>query len=369
LSVLVILSALGDVALFAVVLAKLYRSRERGGASLRMRLFGALAAAILLGALAAGVYAVAVDVETLGWLPRLVSLAPKAFVLGSALLAVAAAGAALAGRRLARSVEQLADAAVRIAEGERRARLPASREPETRRIARALGALRREADGRPLSPAVLRDAWHDLKTPLAAIRASVEVLEDGALEDAHASRRFVANVGRAAADLDRMLSDLVTLARLETAAISAEGSAVVSELVADALDRVAPLATARGVALDADLPARLDADHLRCDAAALSRAIGNLLENAVDATPGGHVRLSLAREPSGGLSLDVVNEPASVPRGLRGRLFERSATAGKRGGTGLGLAIARAAVEAHGGRMRFVEMGPPRVRVRIELPG
>jgi signal transduction histidine kinase len=56
-----------------------------------------------------------------------------------------------------------------------------------------------------------------------------------------------------------------------------------------------------------------------------------------------------------------------VAREVRERLFQR-APSGKKNGTGLGLAIARAAVEAHGGRVRFLEMGPPRVTVRIELP-
>jgi signal transduction histidine kinase len=58
---------------------------------------------------------------------------------------------------------------------------------------------------------------------------------------------------------------------------------------------------------------------------------------------------------------------------VRRHLFERAATgshdvAGKRKGSGLGLAIARAAIEAHGGRVSFVELGPPRVRVRVQLP-
>jgi signal transduction histidine kinase len=57
-----------------------------------------------------------------------------------------------------------------------------------------------------------------------------------------------------------------------------------------------------------------------------------------------------------------------VADGVRRHLFERAVTSDGHKGSGLGLAIARAAVEAHGGRVRFVELGPPRVRVRIELP-
>ena len=65
--------------------------------------------------------------------------------------------------------------------------------------------------------------------------------------------------------------------------------------------------------------------------------------------------------------VDVENEPSSVPAEVRARPFERT-HAPRGAGSGLGLAIVRAAVEAHGGRVRFVELGPPRVVVRMELP-
>jgi hypothetical protein len=157
------IAAVFDVSLVALVGARLWRSRHRG-ASLRMRLFAALAAAVLLGALATGLYAVAEDGSSLGFAARLLSVAPKAFVLASVLLAVAAAGAALAGRRLARSVERLADAAARIADGERSACLPSAGDGDARRITRALATLRREVESRPYAAAFLR-AWRRRRSP------------------------------------------------------------------------------------------------------------------------------------------------------------------------------------------------------------
>lgn len=65
----------------------------------------------------------------------------------------------------------------------------------------------------------------------------------------------------------------------------------------------------------------------------------------------------------GAVTVDVINEPAEIPRAMRRHLFSRVPTRG----SGLGLAIAKAAVEANGGRIRFLDLGPPRVRVRIEL--
>lgn len=341
--------------------------------STRVHLFAALAASVLLGALVTGLYAVALDARTIGFQPRLTSVAPKAFVLASGLLLVAAAGAALAGRRLARPAEQLAEAARRIAEGEPWTPMPRTSNGEARRITRALVSLRSEVASRPYAAAFLRDAWHDLKTPLAAIRATLEVLEDGAVDDPVAARRFLSNLSRAASDLDHKLGDLVTLARLETASLEpGDSSASLADLIGQALEQVAPLAAARGVAVH-EMSGEAT-PRVRCDASAIGRALSNLLENAVDATPGGGagaVSVSVDARGKDAVYVDVVNEPACVPREVRGHLFERAVTARRAGsgpGTGLGLAIARAAVEAHGGRVTFVEMGPPRVRVRVELP-
>lgn len=342
--------------------------------STRFRLFAALAASVLLGAFVTGLYAVALDARTIGFVPRLASVAPKALVLASGLLLVAAAGAALAGRLLARPAEELAEAAGRIAEGQPWAPMPRTRNGEALRIARALVTLRSEVASRPYAAAFLRDAWHDLKTPLAAIRATLEVLEDGAVDDPVAARRFLSNLQRAAGDLDRKLGDLVTLARLETASLD-ERSASLADVIGQALEQVTPLAAARGVALRGFREVGGEAtSRVRCDASAIGRALSNLLENAVDATPGGGaggVSVSVDARGKEAIFVDVVNEPACVPREMRGHLFERAITVRRTGsgrGTGLGLAIARAAVEAHGGRVTFVEMGPPRVRVRVELP-
>ena len=315
-----------------------------------------------------GLYAVAVEARTLGFVPRLCSVAPKALVLACGLLAVAAAGAALVGRRLARPVEELAVAAGRIAEGQRWAPMPRTSNGEARSIARALVVAPERGGHRPYAAAFLRDAWHDLKTPLAAIRATLEVLEDGALDDPAAARRFVANLSRAADELDRKLGDLVTLARLETASLDVVEAASLQEVITRAVEQVAPLAAARGVTVRERARESASDARVRCDGLAIGRALSNLLENAVDATPGGEVSVSVDVNAREAVFVDVVNEPAAVAREMRDHLFERAATGGKSSGTGLGLAIVRAAVEAHGGRVSFVELGPPRVRVRLELP-
>src|SRR5262249_28068008 len=156
----------------------------------------------------------------------------------------------------------------------------------------------------------LRDAWHDLKTPVAAIRATIEVLEDGALDDPAAARAFLANLRRSTDSLERSLADLVTLARFETAAIARGEEATMSAMIARAIADVEPLARAKGVALHArgaTLATRAARDQLRCDPAALSRALGNLLENAVDASPGGAVEIAIDDRARDAIVVDVAN--------------------------------------------------------------
>ncbi len=134
------------------------------------------------------------------------------------------------------------------------------------------------------------------------------------------------------------------------------------------MEQVRPLAEARGVTLQLVIDTTKGSlSKLRCDPAALARGLGNFLENAVQASPGGEVTLR-AEGAHGGIRIEVDNEPGEVPQEIRARLFERAATSRHGEGSGLGLAIARAAIEAHGGRVRFRELGPPRVVVEIELP-
>lgn len=340
--------------------------------SLRLRIFLALAAATLCGALATGLYAVFADVDTLGFTARLTKVAPKAFALAALLLPAAALAAAYVGGRLARPIEDLTEAATRIAEGNRSTRLPRGEGEEMRRLARALVSMRRELEGKPYAAAFLRDAWHDLKTPVAALQATLEVLDDDAFDDRVAARAFLANLRRSTDQLERTLADLVTLARFETGSLRPDEPASMRELVSEAVERIEPLAEATRVTVSAGA-ASVDApgaptDRVRCDPSAIGRALANLLENAVSATPGGNVEIAVDVGGRDTIVVDVVNEPALVPHDARGRLFERAPKSRAGRSSGLGLAMVRAAVEAHGGTIRFIEMGPPRVRVRLELP-
>ena len=245
-----------------------------------------------------------------------------------------------------------------------------------RRLAKALVSMRRELDAKPYAAAFLRDAWHDLKTPVAALQATLEVLDDDAFDDPVAARRFLGNLRRSTDQLERALGDLVTLARFETASLRPDEPASMHDLVHDAVERSLPLAEATNVKLSAvpvpsSSPSRHEpggaSDRLRCDPSAIGRALANLLDNAVGAVPGGTVEIAVDAGQRDVIVVDVTNVGA-VPHEARRHLFERTPKSRVGRSSGLGLAMARAAIEAHGGTIRFVELGPPRVHVRLELP-
>lgn len=377
-TVALIVAAIIDIVLLLVVGERIRRAR-REGYSLRLVLFGALAVAALAGAFVTGVYVVSEEAARAGLVPLsalLTRIAPKAFLVGSVLLALSAAAAAEVGRRLARSLEELTEAASRIAGGEPVLRLPGGWSREGRQLARALATLRRELEGRPYAAAFLRDAWHDLKTPAAALKATIEILEDGAIDDPVAARRFAANLRRSSEQLERTLDDLVTLARFETATLAPDRSTPVGVILEEACDAVRPLADARSVTLGVHLgdEPRDALGSMRCDPSALVRALTNLLENAILAAPAAgasptpaEVSVKAWHEPRA-VIIEIANSPAEIASSMRAKLFERAATSRKGSGSGLGLAIARAAIEVHGGRIDFVEFGPPQVVVRVELP-
>jgi two-component system sensor histidine kinase CreC len=332
--------------------------------SLRLRLFLALTGAAFVGALATGLYAVLVEPAAIGFVARALSVAPKATLLALGMVPPLLFAARALGNSLARPVEELSDAALRVAQGES-LEARGFRGVEARRIGLALASLHREVERQPRAAAGLRDACHDLKNPLAALRASLEILEEGGLSTEEAAR-FLSHASRATREIERQLDARFTLARFESAALRPAASVPMRGIVEDAVLEARPFADAHGVRLETallDRPAR--GHRVLCDRSALQRALSNLVHNACSATPHGSVRVVCDDRAPESVVVDVVNEPAQIPRQTREDLFSRGAS---RRSTGLGLAIARAAVEAHGGKLTFVEWGPPRVRVRLELP-
>lgn len=291
----------------------------------------------------------------------LADFAPTVLVISVTLGAAAALAAAVIGRAIARPIEGLTAFAERVSEGERTALPPAPHGREVQRLTAAIDSMRRELEGRPFLETFAADLSHELKNPVAAVRASAEVLDEGAIDEPEEARRFVARIREATARIEALLGEILSLARIEARGIEEAAEVDVGRLARSTTEA----ARDRGalVELSSDPDTRV-----RGQSAWLSRAIDNLVENAIVHGPAaGPVRVTIRRE---GARVQVsVTSRGAVAKHVQQRLFRRFVTTrGAAGGTGLGLAIVRAVAESHGGKAELLRAGPPEVEFRLTLP-
>jgi signal transduction histidine kinase len=241
------------------------------------------------------------------------------------------------------------------------ARLEASRERE-----RALEGSRRELV-----------AWvsHDLRTPLAGIRAMAEALEDGVVQDTETVDRYHSGLRREADRLSVMVDDLFELSKINASALSLSLQEIsLADLVSDAVASASPVAAAKGVRLIGgtadDLPA------VEGSVPELGRVLRNLLSNAIRHTPADGVVSVMAGADERSAFVEVSDACGGIPAEDLPRVFEvafrgtAARTPGVDGGAGLGLAIARGLVEAHHGEITIHNEGPGcRVLVRLPVGG
>jgi two-component system, OmpR family, phosphate regulon sensor histidine kinase PhoR len=196
------------------------------------------------------------------------------------------------------------------------------------------------------------NASHELKTPVAAVRALAETLLTALPDDPEAGRQFAERIAREAERLDVLARDLLDLSRVERGTLDVEPVDLVG-LVKEVLGGYEDLATERRVRLRSEL----QQVSMRGDRAQLGLLLSNLLDNALRHTPAkGTVCVRLDAAESRAL-LQVADTGEGIPARELPRVFERfyrvdKARARQTGGTGLGLAIVRHVAEAHGGTVR-----------------
>jgi len=291
----------------------------------------------------------------------LADFAPTVLVISLVLGAAAALAAAWIGRAIAAPIEALSEFGERVSLGERRASPPIAFGREVTRLSRAIDSMRRDLEGRPFVETFASDLSHELKNPVAAIRASAEVLEESALEEPIEARRFVARIREATLRIERLLNELLSLARIEAHGVEAFAPVDLAEVARRALETVSD--PEGRVTLSASGDARVRGEQLW-----LTRALVNLIANGlVHGEAGSPVEVTLGRDEAWvNLSVSSVSQ---VSPHVRERLFRRFVTTrADKGGTGLGLAIVRAVAEAHGGHVELVEAGPPRAVFQMSLP-
>jgi two-component system, OmpR family, phosphate regulon sensor histidine kinase PhoR len=202
------------------------------------------------------------------------------------------------------------------------------------------------------------NASHELKTPLASIKAYTETLLDGALHDENVNVAFLRRIEEQADRLDLLIRDLLSLARLES------GEEVFRHdpmLVAPAFRRCVEVhrdrAEAKGLDYSLQVTAQAESALVTADEEAIRQILDNLLDNAIKYTPeGGRVRAALRVTDASEVVLEVQDSGIGIPRDEQPRVFERfyrvdKARSRELGGTGLGLSIVKHLVQSLQGRI------------------
>ena len=209
---------------------------------------------------------------------------------------------------------------------------------------------------------------HEIGNPIAAILGFEELLLAGGLDPAE-ERDFVQRMKRETERIHRILRDLLDFARPAAQSSGGEPEAAgdVREAVGDVLSLVKPQKAFRDVELAADVAPdvpRVTLSHQR-----LVQVLLNLLLNAADAAPRGHVTLRAARAGDGKVRIEVEDDGPGISPAVRDRLFEPFVTTKPVGqGTGLGLAVCRGLVDAAGGTVGVEPSGRGGARFVIDLP-
>jgi len=282
-------------------------------------------------------------------------------VLGAALVAM------LMARPVARDASKICKAAMRVADGDLSARTGVMRSDELGEAAAMFDTMVDRLDAIERERAVmLSSISHDLRTPLAALRASVEAIRDGVAPDPDA---YLSGMERQIKALASLVDDLQLHSRIVSGTIETIRTRLdLTELADEAMETLRPLAETRRVALLLEAEERVNVD---ADGSQLARVIRNLLENAIRHAPEGSVVLVQVAANSQSATLRVVDQGAGFPADFRDRAFEpftradpaRNLTTGT---AGLGLSIARGIVTAHGGTIGVAD-GPGGI-VEIALP-
>jgi signal transduction histidine kinase len=212
---------------------------------------------------------------------------------------------------------------------------------------------------------------HDLRTPLAAVRATVEALADGVVTDEPTRERYLTTAVKETNRLSLLIDDLFELAMIDSGELRLHIELLrLEDLVAEAVDAFRPQVEQKRIALAFE---RAQTSPVRADPQRLGRVLANLLQNALRHTPpDGTIVLSTA-QVDGAVQVVVQDSGDGIPLEDRENIFERFYRTEKSrsrefGGSGLGLSIARGIVQAHGGRIWVEGDAAGGARVAFTIP-
>ncbi len=258
-------------------------------------------------------------------------------------------------------VNQLKGAAEKLAGGDLKTRVPVHGRDEVAMLAQTFNQMAEQLEAADMKQREMEKmrseliAWigHDLQTPLASIRAILEALEDGVVDDPETVKRYLNTAQRDVRSLSALIDDLFQLAQLNAGGFQLERArSSLTDLVSDTLESFAELAARQNVKLSGSVEPNVDPVDM--DTRRIGRVLNNLVGNAIRHTPAyGEIKVKARRTDSGvevtvidtGEGIRAEDLPHIFDGFYRGEKSRNRAT----GGAGLGLAISRGIVQAHGG--------------------
>ncbi|HEY2777445.1 MAG TPA: HAMP domain-containing sensor histidine kinase [Gaiellaceae bacterium] len=270
---------------------------------------------------------------------RVYDLIERLALAGLLGLLVAGVLAGYLSHRIVRPVLQLSDAADAVARGQYDVKVPQRAPGELGHLSERFGEMAaRLAEVEEMERNFLMSVSHELRTPLTAIRGHVSALREGVVEDPGERAASLETVELEAQRLDRLVGDILDLAKLDTHRFTVTSEEVdMVQLVDQAYERFREEARRRSIDYHQDVRAR---PVITSDGDRVLQVVGNLLSNAFHATPdGGRISLELAQQ-NGTVQVAVEDNGPGIPPDMRERLF-RPFVSQTGGGTGLGLAIAK----------------------------
>ena len=297
---------------------------------------------------------------------RVYDLIERLALAGILGLLVAALLAGYLSRRIVRPVLQLSDAADAVARGDYDVKVPQRAPGELGHLSERFGEMAsRLAEVEEMERNFLMSVSHELRTPLTAIRGHVSAIREGVVDDPTERAASLETVEVEAQRLDRLVGDILDLAKLDTNRFTVMTEEVdMGQLVDQAYERFREEARRRSIDYRQDVRAR---PVITSDGDRVLQVVANLLSNAFHATPdGGRISLELAQR-NGTVQVAVEDNGPGIPPEMRERLF-RPFVSQTGGGTGLGLAIAKELSAMLGGSLDLESEVGRGSRFELSLP-